>query len=66
MDGITAAVLGALMGAVIIIALRTIKDIPGMLIALFTLAGLIYFKKIKEPYFILLAAVAGIILKLIL
>jgi len=65
-DGITAAVMGALMGSVIIIATRSIKDVPTLLIALFTLAGLIYLKKLKEPVIILIAAVIGIILKLFL
>jgi len=64
-EGITAAVIGALAGAVIVIAIRSIKDIPTTLIAFFTLITLIYIKKIKEPFIILTAAVIGIILKLI-
>jgi chromate transporter len=62
-DGITAAVMGALMGSVFVIALRSIKDMPGFLIALSSLLVLIYIKKIKEPIIILLAAVIGFILK---
>jgi chromate transporter len=65
-DGITAAVVGALMGSVLVITLRTIKDIPTFLIAVVSLLLLIYFKKIKEPVIILLAAIVGITIKLIL
>jgi len=43
-DGITAAVVGALVGAVIVIATRSIVDIPTALIAVATLLTLIYFK----------------------
>ncbi|MGN6264714.1 MAG: chromate transporter [Ginsengibacter sp.] len=62
-DGITAAVIGALAGAVAIIAIRNITDIPTALIALTSIFILIYLKKIKEPYIILLAAITGLILK---
>jgi chromate transporter len=63
-DGITAAVIGALAGAVIVIGIRTIRDIPTMLIAIATILILLNTKKIKEPYIILLAAVIGLVLKL--
>jgi len=65
-DGITAAVVGALMGSVFVIASRSIKDIPTLFIALAALLVLIYIKKIKEPTIILSAAIIGIILKLVL
>jgi chromate transporter len=65
-EGITAAVVGALMGSVIVIATRSIKDIPTFLIALASLLVLIYYKKIKEPVIILFAALLGIIIKLII
>jgi len=65
-DGITATVVGALMGSVFVIASRSIKDITTLLIALISLLVLIYNKKIKEPIIILSAAVIGIILKLVL
>jgi chromate transporter len=64
-EGITAAVVGALMGSVLVIALRTIRDIPVFLIALITLLILIYYKKVKEPVIILLAALIGITIKLL-
>jgi len=63
-DGITAAVIGALVGAVIVIASRSITDIPTAIIAAACLAVLIYFKKIQEPYIILVAAIVGLIIKI--
>ncbi len=65
-DGITAAVVGALAGAVIVIAMRSISDIATFLIALATVLILIYLPKIKEPVIIVGAAIAGIIIKLLL
>ena len=64
-DGITAAVVGALVGAVIVIATRSIIDIPTALIAVATILALLYIKKIQEPYIIAVAAVLGIFIKLI-
>jgi chromate transporter len=63
-DGITAAVIGALVGAVIVIATRSIHDIPSALIAGITLLVLLLFKKMPEPYIILLAAFVGVVIKL--
>jgi len=54
------------MGSVLVIASRSIKDIPTFLIALVSLLVLIYNKKIKEPIIIILAAILGIIIKIIL
>ncbi len=62
-DGITAAVIGALVGAVIIIATRSIVDVPTVLIALVTVVSLIYIKKMQEPIIIILAAIIGIGIK---
>jgi chromate transporter len=62
-EGITAAVVGALAGAVVVIAIRTIKDVPTFLIAIATILVLIYFKKLKEPHIILCAALIGWALK---
>jgi chromate transporter len=64
-DGITAAVVGALAGAVIIIAQKSITDIATAVIAVATIFALLYIKKIQEPYIILTAAVAGVLLKLL-
>lgn len=64
-DGITAAVIGALVGAVVIIAMRSIVDIQTALIAIAALLALIYIKKIQEPHIILVAAVIGLLLKMV-
>lgn len=65
-DGITAAVVGALVGAVGVIASRSILDIPTTLIAIATIFALLYIKKIQEPYIIAVAAVVGVVIKLLL
>jgi len=62
-DGITAAVIGALVGAVVIIATRSISDLPTALIAIVTVFAILYLKKVQEPYLILVAAIIGLILK---
>jgi chromate transporter len=68
-DGITAAVVGALIGAVIIIAQRTIVhnnsfDFIAAAIAVCTILVLLYVKKIQEPYIIAVAAILGILIKM--
>lgn len=65
-DGITAAVIGALVGAVVIIGFRSVIDIPTALIAIASVLALIFLKSIKEPYIILLSALIGLTLKLFL
>jgi len=65
-EGITAAVVGALVGAVIVIACKSITDISTALIAIATIFSLLYIKKLQEPYIILVAAIIGIILKLVI
>ncbi|MGN8059780.1 chromate transporter [Pedobacter sp. 22163] len=64
-DGITAAVIGALVGSVIVIGLRSIKDIPTALIAIAAVLALIYIKKLQEPYLIGAAAIIGLLIKFI-
>ena len=64
-DGITATVIGALVGAVIIMANRSINDFSTAGIAASTILILVYFKKIKEPYIILVAVIIGLIIKTI-
>ena len=64
-DGITAGVIGALVGAVIVITSRTIIDVPTALIAVGTVLILSYTKKIQEPHIIGIAAVLGVAIKLI-
>ena len=62
-DGITAAAIGAIAGAVLVLAKRQFTDIPSVLIALVTILILLRFKKIQEPMIILVAALIGLLIK---
>jgi chromate transporter len=62
-DGVTAAAVGAIGGAVLVLAHRSIVDIPTMLIFLVTLAVLVKTKKAPEPLVILAAGAVGLLLK---
>jgi chromate transporter len=62
-EGITAAVIGALAGAVFVIATRSIVDYITFAIAAATVFTLIYIKKLQEQFIILIAALLGIIIK---
>ncbi|MGV3686490.1 MAG: chromate transporter [Daejeonella sp.] len=62
-EGITASVIGALVGSVIIIASRSIVDVCTALIALASISSLLFIKKLQEPYVILVAAVVGMVIK---
>ena len=64
-EGITASVIGSLVGAVIIIGTRSITDITTTIIAILSILALIYIKKIQEPYIILISAIIGLVLKTI-
>jgi chromate transporter len=60
-DGITAAAVGAITGSVVVIAKRSIVDLPTAVIALVT-AGLLWrFKKLQEPVIVAAAALLGLI-----
>jgi chromate transporter len=59
-QGATAAATGALSGAVVVIALRAIYDVPTALIALVSFAVLWRYK-IPEPILVVAAAVVGLI-----
>ncbi len=63
-DGVTAAAIGAIAGAVIVLAKRQFIDITSVLIALATLLVLLRVKKIQEPMVIAAAAIIGLLLKL--
>ncbi|MCC9073474.1 chromate transporter [Flavobacterium sp. F-65] len=65
-EGITAAVIGALVGSVVVIASRSIIDLPTTIIAILTVFALLYIKKIQEPHIIAMAAILGIIIKLVI
>ena len=58
-DGITAAAIGAIAGSVVVIAQRSISDIPTAALAIGTTAILWRFKKIPEPFIVLGAALIG-------
>src|SRR5436853_2292391 len=60
-DGVTAAAIGTITGAVILLGKRSITDIPTILIMAATLLGLWQVKKIPEPAIVALAAVAGLV-----
>lgn len=62
-DGITASVIGALVGSVVIIGMRSIGDIPTALIAVAAVLALTYYEKLKEPYIIGVAAIIGLFIK---
>ena len=63
-DGVTAAAIGAIAGAVLVLSKRMLSDIPSILIALATIGVLLKFKKIPEPLIILVAALIGVVIKL--
>lgn len=65
-DGVTAAAIGAIAGAVLVLGKRTLTDLPTILIALTTILVLLRFKKLQEPLIIAAAALVGIILKLLI
>lgn len=61
-DGITAAAVGAIAGSVIVIAKRSIVDVPTLAIALVTIALLWRFKKLQEPVIVTAAALLGLVI----
>jgi chromate transporter len=61
-NGITAAAIGAITGAVIVLGRKSIVDIPTAFIAIVTAAILWKTKKIPEPILILFAALIGLVL----
>ena len=59
-DGITAAAIGAIAGSVVVLAQRSIVDIPTALLALVTGFLLWKFKTLKEPIIVIAAALIGL------
>ena len=59
-DGITAAAIGAIAGSVVVIAQRSIIDIPTALLAFGTAALLWKIKKLPEPVIVIGAALIGL------
>jgi chromate transporter len=60
-DGITAAAVGAIAGSVVVIAKRSIVDVPTALVAIVTGILLWRFKKLQEPVVIAAAAALGLV-----
>jgi chromate transporter len=61
-DGVTAAAIGTITGAVIVLGKRSIVDVPTILLALVTVALLWKFKKLPEPVIVAAAAVVGLLI----
>jgi chromate transporter len=62
-QGVTAAAVGAIAGAAIILSKRAVMDLPTVLIAVVSLLLLLRFKKIPEPLIILRAGIVGLRVK---
>jgi chromate transporter len=62
-DGVTAAAIGAIAGAVLVLAKRQLTDIMSVVLVIITIAVLLKYKKFPEPFIILLAAMLGFIIK---
>ena len=60
-DGVTAGAVGAIMGAVYVLARRAIVDVPTVLIFAATLTVLVTSKRIPEPALIALAGIGGVV-----
>ena len=61
-DGVTAAAIGTITGAVVVLGERSIVDFTTAAMALISLAILWKFKRVPEPALIAAAALAGIFL----
>lgn len=59
-DGVTAAAVGAIAGAVVVLGQRSIVDLPTAALFLATTAVLWRFKKLPEPVVVLAAALIGL------
>jgi chromate transporter len=60
-DGVTAAAIGTISGAVVVLGQRSIIDIPTALLALVTVGLLWKIKKLTEPVIVAAAAVIGLV-----
>ena len=59
-DGVTAAAIGAIAGAVIVLGQRSIVDVVTAAMALATAASIWRFKKLPEPALVAMAAIIGL------
>lgn len=62
-DGVTAAAIGAIIGAVFVLGKRQITDVTSAAIAVIAMLLLLRFKKIQEPFIIIAAALTGLLIK---
>ena len=62
-QGVTAAAVGAIAGAAVILSKRALVDVPTILIAVVSFVILVTVKRISEPVLIVLAGAAGIVLR---
>jgi chromate transporter len=60
-DGVTAAAIGTITGAVIVLGKRSIADVPTALLAVATVLLIWRFKKLPEPVVVLAAAIIGLL-----
>jgi chromate transporter len=60
-DGITAAAVGAITGSVLVIAKRSLIDVPTVALAIATVLLLWRFKKLQEPVIVIAAALFGLV-----
>ena len=60
-DGVTAAAIGAITGAAVVLAKRSIIDVPSAILAGVTLLLLWKFKKLQEPVIVAGAAIVGLV-----
>jgi len=60
-DGATAAATGAITGAVIVLAMRAITDLPTVIIALVSF-GVLWRYKISEPLIVTISGIIGLVL----
>lgn len=62
-EGVTVAAIGAITGAVIVLARRSLVDIPTIAVAIITLILLLIFKKkLPEPVIVLVSAIVGLVI----
>ena len=60
-DGVTAAAVGAIAGATIVLARRSIVDLPTAIVAAAALLVLWRFRKVQEPIIVVAAAIVGLV-----
>lgn len=61
-DGVTAAAIGTITGAVVVLGRRSLVDIPTLILALATAAVIWKLKKLPEPAIVAVAAVIGLLI----